>query len=144
MKVPTTEDVIAVATEVWGENINYIRHRTNKRRQVRMRQIIHYVSRHLTLDSLNHIATSTGHAQHGTVLHSYKKVAFENGKYEDVTYMVKQMLKGLADKGFRTIPPPVPKPEPRLERDSYDNHCVVCGRFAMKNKKICYTCKSKN
>ena len=142
-KTATTEDVLRAGIKAWGTTSEVINKKTRRKRPLRMRQMIQYVSRYLTLDSLEEIGVHTGKKNHATVLHSYRKIINEREMYDDIVYMEEQVLDELDKMGFRTTPPPLPILEDRLEQNKYNEHCPECGQF-VRIKGGCVKCRNKS
>ena len=93
-------DIIKATGMAYGSTMSYLRQDSQRRVIVRPRQIAQYLCRKYTPCILRDIGAATGGRDHATVYHSFKKVEFEYGRYEDVTMLIDNTVKQLSDMGL--------------------------------------------
>jgi len=99
---PKTEDILKAATIAFDMTEEEITRHTRKRRYLVPRQLVQYMSRKTTRDTLKRIAEVTGVTNHATILHSSSKIESEAGMYSDVSGDVGRLESALSIMGFDT------------------------------------------
>lgn len=96
----TMNDIIKATGMAYGRTMAYMKQDSQRRVVVRPRQIAQYMCRKYTPRILREIGAATGGRDHATVYHSFKKVEFEYGRYPDVTMLVDNTIKEIANMGL--------------------------------------------
>lgn len=99
-KRPELSDILEAASHVYGVSAEFITRNTRKKDVIRIRQIVHYLARHLTNETLADIGKEVGNKNHATVMHSIQCVASDYEWYYDTQYLVDKIMIQLAGMGL--------------------------------------------
>jgi hypothetical protein len=140
---PTIEDIVQATAEEYGVETEYVCRDTKEKEVVKLRHIAQYLSKKLTYNTFASIGKKIGDRKSSNTQQAYHKIEFENGRYNDTTYLINRVLSRLEQKGIDTRDASV-KPNfttaGYLGQPKYDEHCPKCGGFISANHE-CKRCK---
>ena len=100
MRPPTIEDILQATADVYGVEPSFILMDTRKKEVIKLRHMAQYLCRRFTSYTLEVIGNEIAGRDHATALYAYKKIEFENGRYNDTTYLVNRIIEKLKGDGF--------------------------------------------